>query len=372
MKPFSSLSHPREVIRQFTPNWFSATMGTGILAQALAQIPFAQSTLFEIGEKLWLLNIGLFTLFAILYAARWIFFGHEAKEIFGHNTVSMYIGTIPMGLATIINGFLTFGAARWGEGMFEVAHILWWLDVGMALVCGVLIPYMMFTRQQHSIDQMTAIWLLPVVAAGVAAASGGLLAPHLLDHSTQFHVLVTSYILWAYSAPVAFSILAILILRLALHKLPHESMAASSWLALGPISTSALGMLLLGSDAPAIFSAQGLANIGNVAEGIGTVAAILLWGFALWWMLMALLITTRYLKTGISFNLGWWGYTFPLGLYSIVTLRLGHMLDIEFFTLFGCLLVAILACMWCVVFCRTIMGAWKGNLFVAPCIASAY
>jgi tellurite resistance protein TehA-like permease len=35
---------------------------------------------------------------------------------------------------------------------------------------------MMFTRQEHSIDQMTAVWLLPVVAAEVAAASGGLLA----------------------------------------------------------------------------------------------------------------------------------------------------------------------------------------------------
>ena len=32
IKPFSQLQHPREVIRQFTPNWFAATMGTGVLA----------------------------------------------------------------------------------------------------------------------------------------------------------------------------------------------------------------------------------------------------------------------------------------------------------------------------------------------------
>ena len=131
--------------------------------------------------------------------------------------------------------------------------------VGMALGCGVLIPYLMFTRQDHSIDQMTAVWLLPVVAAEVAAASGGLLAPYLSDTVMQFHVLITSYVLWAFSVPVAFSILTILILRMALHKLPHESMAASSWLALGPIGTGALGLLLLGADAPAIFAANGLA-----------------------------------------------------------------------------------------------------------------
>ena len=30
LKPFSHHDHPSEVIRQFTPNWFTATMGTGV------------------------------------------------------------------------------------------------------------------------------------------------------------------------------------------------------------------------------------------------------------------------------------------------------------------------------------------------------
>jgi tellurite resistance protein TehA-like permease len=162
-----------------------------------------------------------------------------------------------MGLATIINGCLAFGIARFGNGIVPVAHVLWWIDVAMSLACGVLIPYMMFTRHEHSLDGMTAVWLLPVVAAEVAGASGGLLAPHLADPHAQLVTLATSYVLWAYSVPVAFGILAILILRMALHKLPHESMAASSWLALGPIGTGALGMLVLGADAPAILAAHG-------------------------------------------------------------------------------------------------------------------
>ena len=48
-----------------------------------------------------------------------------------------------------------------------------------------LIPYLMFTRHEHSLDGMTAVWLLPVVAAEVAGASGGLLAPHLADPHAQ-------------------------------------------------------------------------------------------------------------------------------------------------------------------------------------------
>ena len=237
------------------------------------------------------------------------------------------------------------------------------------LACGVLIPYMMFTRQEHSIDQMTAVWLLPVVAAEVAAASGGLLAPHLADAHSQLVVLVTSYVLWAFSLPVAFSILTILLLRMALHKLPHENMAASSWLALGPIGTGALGMLLLGADAPAIFAANGLPGIGEIAAGLGLVAGITLWGFGLWWMLIAVLITVRYLRVGIPFNLGWWGFTFPLGVYSLATLKLASTLNLTFFSVFGCVLVVLLAVMWLIVAKRTVQGAWRGELFVSPCIA---
>lgn len=368
-RPLSQLQHPREMIRQFTPNWFAVTMGTGVLALALAQLPGKIPGVQAVAQALWLFNIGLFVLFSVLYGARWVLYYHEARQIFGHSTVSMFFGTIPMGLATIINGFLLFGVARWGTEMVHVAYLLWWLDVAMSLAFGVMIPYMMFTRQAHSIDQMTAVWLLPVVAAEVAAASGGLLAPHLVDPVMQFHVLITSYVLWAFSVPVAFSILTILMLRMALHKLPHENMAASSWLALGPIGTGALGMLLLGADSPSIFAANGFARIGEIAEGLGLISGIALWGFGLWWMLMAVLITTRYLREGIPFNLGWWGFTFPLGVYALATLRLGHVLQLSFFDVVGSLLVLMLILMWCIVGSRTLKGAWRGELFVSPCIA---
>jgi C4-dicarboxylate transporter/malic acid transport protein len=368
--PLAALSNPLEAIRQFTPNWFAATMGTGILSLALGQLPFSAQWPKVLGEALWGLNIVLFCLFTLMYASRWVLFFNEAKQIFGHSTVSMFFGTIPMGLATIINGVLLYGLPRWGDGVIAVAEVLWWIDVAMALACGVLIPFMMFTRQQHSIDQMTAVWLLPVVAAEVAAVSGGLLAPHLADASAQFSMLISSYVLWAYSVPVALSILVILLLRMALHKLPHESMAASSWLSLGPIGTGALGMLVLGNDAPAIFAAHGMASIGDVAEGIGVIGGVLFWGLGVWWMVLALLITARYFKSGIPFNLGWWGFTFPLGVYAVTTLKLGATLHLSFFNVLGVVLVLMLAAMWAIVATRTAAGAYRGNLFVSPCIAS--
>ena len=371
LKPLKRLEHPREMIRQFTPNWFAATMGTGILSLMLPQIPGGSPVLFHLGEALWACNIVLFALFAVLYGARWVLYWDEARRIFSHSIVSMFIGTIPMGFATLINGLLYFGIPRWGSGVVPLAEVMWWIDSAMSLACGVLIPYFMFTRQSHDIDRMTAVWLLPIVAAEVAASSGGLLAPHLADAHAQFVTLVSSYVLWAYSVPVAFGVLTILFLRMALHRLPPDSMAASSWLSLGPIGTGSLGMLILGQDAPTILAAQNLASIGSVAQGVGLVAGTVLWGTGLWWLLLATLITIRYWRAGIPFNLGWWGYTFPLGVYTAATLKLGAILHIAAFSAFGTLLVLVLGTMWTVVASRTVHGGWSGHLFSSPCIAAA-
>ena len=358
----------REVVRQFTPNWFAVTMGTGILALALNQLPLAIPYLHQLAAALWLLNIGLFLLFSLLYATRWVLFFHEARRIFGHSVMSMFFGTIPMGLATIINGFLAFGIPRWGGAAVTIAEALWWVDMVMALVCGVVIPFLMFTRQDHSLEKMTAIWLLPVVAAEVTAASAGQLVPHLANPAAALHILVMGYALWAFSVPIAMSMLVILLQRLVTHKLPHRDMAASGWLALGPLGTGALALLLLGADAPRVFQAAGMAGVGAVAQGLGIIGGVAMWGYGAWWMLIAILTTARYLRTGMPFNLGWWGFTFPIGVYAVATLALGRQTNIAFFSSLGTALVVVLTVLWVVIATRTLRGAWQRRLFVSPCL----
>ena len=72
---------------------------------------------------------------------------------------------------------------------------------------------------EHSIDKLTAVWLLPVVAPIVAAATGGNLCtviPH--DSPALQHTLVASYILWGTGVPFAMSILVLYIHRLTIYK----------------------------------------------------------------------------------------------------------------------------------------------------------
>ena len=133
-KPFSHLTRPREVIRQFTPNWFAATMGTGVLALALAQLPVQLPGVYAIAEGLWLLTIFLFVLFSGLYAARWVMFYDEARRIFGIHGLDVF-RQYPMG-ATIITA-CDVGPAALGARRGAIGRSLWWLDVAMGLACGV-------------------------------------------------------------------------------------------------------------------------------------------------------------------------------------------------------------------------------------------
>jgi tellurite resistance protein TehA-like permease len=220
-------------------------------------------------------------------------------------------------------------------------------------------------------ERMTAIWLLPIVAAEVAAVSGALLVPHL-SPSAAFIVLILCYALWAFSVPLAMSILVILLLRLVLHKLPDHDMAATGWLALGPIGTGALGLLLLGGDAPAVFAGSGLSGVAEVAFGVGIIGGTMLWGYGFWWLLLAILKTWRYLRGGMPFNLGCWGLTFPLGVYSLATLALAHETRLAFFSVAGSVLVMCLAAIWLIVAVLTIVDGWDGYLFRRAALAPRF
>ncbi len=360
--PLSRKPNRADVVRHFTPNWFTMNMGTGILMLMIHAFPYRFHGQNALARGLWWFDVAFFCLFSLLFVARLVLESASVGHLLKHPVQSMFLGAIPMGLVPIINGGLLFGMP------IALAQTLWWLDALLAVGFGWLVPYFMFTRQNHSLEGMTAVWLLPLVSAEVTASSGGFLAPHLPALVAQ-PVIVVSYVLWSLSVPLALGVVAIVFLRLALHKLPHRAMAASGWLVLGPIGTGAFALLVLGQAAVPASANTPLADAATFARSFGLVAGLMLWGYGLWWWGMAWFFTLRYLRDGLPFNMGWWGFTFPLGVYTAATLTLASQTGFAVFNVFGALLVIQLAVFWCVVATRTLHGMWHGYLFDAPCLA---
>lgn len=367
-KPFTQLGQRHNIIRQFTPNWFTVSMGTGVVALIVSEFPMLKALTWQLGTGLWYFNILLFVLFSVLYGLRWAFYPHEAKQIFQHPSMSLFLGTIPMALATILNGFLKYGQPIYGDTAVQIAQTLWYADVVLALLVAWAVPFAMYRHQEHALQQMTAVWLLPIVACEVAASSGGLLLGHLAADTHAIAILLGSYVLWGVSVLPAFAILTILMLRLVLHKLPEKELAVSSWLALGPIGTAALALLVLGHQAPMLMASLGLAQLGQLFHQAGILASLILLGFGLWWLGIAVLTTLHHAKQDLPFNLGWWGLTFPLGVYTLAILTLAQQLNLAFLYAVGYAFAAILMLLWSLVATKTAQGFYQGHLFFSPCL----
>ena len=369
-KPFTQLGHKQNLVRKFTPNWFTVSMGTGVVALIVSEFPLFQSFTWSFGSALWHFNIFLFVLFSMLYGLRWIIYPTEAKQIFDHPMMSLFLGAIPMALATIINGFLKYGQAIYGDAALHLAETLWYVDVILAMIIAWLIPFMMYQRQTHSLQNMTAVWLLPIVACEVAASSGGLLVAQLPVSEYSAGILLGSYVLWGISVLPAFAILTILMLRLALHKLPAKELAISSWLALGPIGTGALALLVLGEQAPTVLATIGFVEMGIIFQYAGILASLILLGFGLWWFGIAIMTTLYYVTQDMPFNLGWWGLTFPLGVFALAVLNLAQQLDLAVIYTLGYTMAGVLLLLWILVLSKTLQGFYQGHLFFSPCLES--
>ena len=367
-KPFTQLGQRHNIIRQFTPNWFTVSMGTGVVALIISEFPMIKALTWQLGTGLWYFNILLFVLFTVLYGLRWAFYPHEAKQIFQHPSMSLFLGTIPMALATILNGFLKYGQPIYGDTAVQIAQTLWYANIVLALLVAWAVPFAMYRHQEHALQQMTAVWLLPIVACEVAASSGGLLLGHLAADTHAVAILLGSYVVWGVSVLPAFAILTILMLRLVLHKLPEKEWAISSWLALGPIGTAALALLVLGHQAPTLMASLGLAQLGQLFQQAGILASLILLGFGLWWLGIALLTTLHHAKQDLPFNLGWWGLTFPLGVYTLAILTLAQQLNLAFLYAVGYAFAAILMLLWSLVATKTAHGFYQGHLFFSPCL----
>ena len=64
---------------------------------------------------------------------------------------------------------------------------------------------------------------------------------------------------------------------------------------------------------------------------LGVFMGLVMWGFGLVWLAFALISIATTVPKGLPFNMGWWGFTFPLGVLATCTGALARNLGGEFF-----------------------------------------
>ncbi|GFP53438.1 sulfite efflux pump SSU1 [Trichoderma asperellum] len=363
----------RRIVRNFTPSWFAVNMGTGIVSILLHNLPWNGYWLHIISYIFFALNILLFTIFFIISLLRYTIYPEIWSAMISHPAQSLFLGCFPMGFATIIN-MMIFSCAQWGPWLVYLAWAFWWIDVLVSFATAISMPFIVMHRHRPGLNETTAALLLPIVPAVVAAATGGIVAEALPSISHAYATLVVSYVLWGIGQALSACVMALYFHRLTVHSLPPREVIVSVFLPVGPLGQGGFGIQQLGRVALKVIPHTEMFHVAGVdptrgAEFLyflGIFFGIVMWGFALAWVCFALIIlrTTR----SFPFNMGWWGFTFPLGVWATCTSALWQNLGSEFFKYITTIISLIVVLLWIVVSLRTIHRVFTGEMFVAPCL----
>ncbi|KAI2713043.1 hypothetical protein CBS147354_7854 [Penicillium roqueforti] len=232
----------RHIVRNFTPAWFSVNMGTGITSILLNTLPYNGRWLYWISIVIFCLNIFLFAIFLTITTLRYVLYPKIFYLMVTHPAQSLFLGTLPMGLATIVNMFCFVCVPAWGEWAAYFAWAMWIADAVISVLTCFGVPFIVMTRTANVELRATgAAWLLPIVSCVVAAATGAIVADVLPNPQYALGTIVASYILWGVGVPLALMVMVIYLMRLMLHKLPPKALIVSTFLPLGPLGQGGFG-----------------------------------------------------------------------------------------------------------------------------------
>ena len=137
-------------------------MGTGIVSILLHNLPYNGHWLYWISVVIFALNVLLFCAFLIISILRYAIYPEIWVAMIKHPAQSLFIGTFPMGLATIINMIVFVCVPAWGDKTIYLARslsryllwtshmltsgqawTLWWIDAVIAISTCFGLPFVM-------------------------------------------------------------------------------------------------------------------------------------------------------------------------------------------------------------------------------------
>jgi C4-dicarboxylate transporter/malic acid transport protein len=343
------------IARRLAPVWFTSVMGTGIVANAAVELPRPR-----VAAALHGFAVGVWTVAAALLLA---LVGAAVAQALRHRdrvrahlrdpAVAPFLGAPPMAVLTVGAGTLLAGVDVIGSHpAVIVASVLWILGTLTGLAGAVGVSVLLFTRLEVAPETTLVTLLMPIVPPMVSAATGAALIGHLPAGQDRLDLLIGCYALFGVSLIAAMLILPVVWARLVQHKLGPPRMVPTLWIALGPFGQSVTAINLLGAASADVVSAPYTSGL-RVA---GVVFGVPMFGFAMLWLAVAIVLTLRTARAGLPFSLAWWSFTFPLGTVVTGTSTLADRTGSTALAWWSLALYALLLGAWLVTVAQTVRG----------------
>ncbi|KAG8957079.1 Plasma membrane sulfite pump involved in sulfite metabolism, partial [Tulasnella sp. 408] len=251
-------------------------------------------------------NMVLFVAMIAMTAARYSMFPQIWSLMIHHPVQSLFLGCIPMALATIINGLIIEGYQTWnlgGNALVYAAWGLWWFDAALSLLSNFAIFHLILLLHGFPSAGLAVSIFLPLGPFG----QGGY---------------------------------GLLLVGDLYRKLLPQSTSADSILA--------------------------EPGFGIALQAITFVFAFMLWVIGIWFLIPATVALST--SRGPPFGLPYWGLIFPSGVYTLLTIQLGTKINSTFIHIIGTIYALAIFCMFTVISFKTIKQLRSGKMFHAPCL----
>lgn len=293
------------------PAAFAINMGTG----TLACVTLGQASIFPYlawaGKMLCLFNYGLFCVLFLYATISWTSGREEIKKHMKLPGQLSFFATFGIALLVLANQTMLYGLNK------KIAVFFWIAGTITTFLINITILLKSFLRK-HELEHITPAFFLPVVSLVVISFSGCPLSLEMNESYKKLMLLACSLGLGAGIMLYSGLLGTMLQRHLLLDPLP-DHLAPTLWIHLAPLGWGSLGVLAL---VQAIAEPQTVKTL--------EILAILAWGAAFWWVIMAGILTIRaVIHKGMQFSMAWWSFIFPLGSFALLTMRLKFCFSTE-------------------------------------------
>ena len=297
--------------------------------------------------------MGAYLVLWALTIARWARFASAVRADFGSHARAPGFFTIVAATGVLGSGcVILYDAFQLGTAFWALTIVLW---AGLSYT---VLPGLMEAEAKPELEKgLSGVWLLAVVATQSVCVLGCLVAPHLPGDEPG-PALFAALCFWLAGGMLYLWLIALIFYRIVFRPLSPADLAPPYWINMGAVAISTLGGVNLTA------AARGFAPLLELLPFVKGLT-LMFWATATWWLpVLVMLGVWRHVRKRypLTYDHGYWGAVFPLGMYAVCTLRLAR----EFHLLFLAPIGQTFAWISVVAWACTAAGLIRRLLFARP------